>query len=203
MKLICVLIALLISTTFCDIFLGRNDKITFDPNVEKIPIFYIKLEEYKSFDKVYFTIEINHGELSNMVSYAFFNRNDTIRDINVQRLYSNEQSSSGDTSTYYFKLDYKNYDYLLLNYRILTRYSDSRITIQTYDSDPFNFFWIILISVFGGIILIIIIIIVCKCKKRSMLSMKNRGDIPPINAIQQGPIIPPPYPQYPQQYVYQ
>ena len=202
MKLICVLIALLISTTFCDIFLGRNDKITFDPNVEKVPIFYIKLEEFKSFDKVYFTIEINHGEISNMVNYIFFNRNDTIYDVNVQSLYSNEHSSSGSTSTYYFKLDYKNYAYLFVNYKINMRYSNSRITIQTYDSDPFNFFWIILISVFGGIILSIIITIVCISIKRRFL-MKNRGDIPPINAIQQGPIIPPPYPQYPQQYGYQ
>ncbi len=202
MKLICALIALLISSTFCDIFLGRNDKITFDPNVEPTRYFYIKLEEYKSFDKVYFTIEINHGEISNMVNYVFFNRNDTIGDINVQSLYSNEHSSSGDTSTYYFKLDYKNYDYLFVNYKINMRYSNSRITIQNYDSDPFNFFWIILISVFGGIILSIIITIVCIYIKRRF-SMKNRGDIPPINAIQQGPIIPPPYPQYPQQYGYQ
>ena len=203
MKLICALIALLISSTFCDIYLGRNDKITFDPNVEPTRYFYIKLEEFKSFDKVYFTIGINHGELSSMVNYAFFNPNYNESDINLQSLYSTGHSGTASTHTYYFKLDYKDYAYLFVNYKINMRYSNSRITIQTYDSDPFNFFWIILISVFGGIILIIIIIIVYKYKKRSMLSMKNRGGIPPINTIQQGPIIPPPYPQYPQQYGYQ
>ena len=202
MKLICVLIALLISSTFCDIFLGRNDKITIDPNVEPTRHFYIKLEEFKSFDKVYFSIQINHGEISNMVNYLFFNPNYNESDINLQSLYSNEHSSSGSTSTYYFKLGYKNFIYLFVNYKINMRYANSRITIQTYDSDPFSFFWIILISVFGGIILIAIIKIVYHCIKRRY-SMKNRGDIPPISTIQQGPIIPPPYPQYPQQYGYQ
>ena len=137
-----------------------------------------------------------------MVNYAFFNPNYNESDINLQSLYSTGHSGTASTHTYYFKLDYKDYAYLFVNYKIDMRYSKSRITIQTYDSDPFNFFWIILISVFGGIILSIIITIVCIYIKRRF-SMKNRGDIPPINAIQQGPIIPPPYPQYPQQYVYQ
>ena len=118
-------------------------------------------------------------------------------------MYSTEYSGTASTHTYYFKLDYKNYAYLFVNYKIDMRYSNSRITIQTYDSDPFNFIWIILISVFGGIILLIIIIIIVRICIKRRFSMKNRGDIPPINAIQQGPIIPPPYPQYPQQYVYQ
>ena len=147
MKLICVLITVLISTNFCDVYLGRNDEKTISPSVETPPYFYIKLDEFKSYDTIYVSIKIKNGVLSDNIFCMYANIDTNQSDFQIKSSYGITSYEGG--SIYYYKFDYKNYPFLYIMYKLSSFHTGTRLTFKTYDSDPLSSSVVILLIAFG------------------------------------------------------
>ena len=198
MKLIIFLTILLISNTFSSVYIGRNEEKTLYSNGNTDYI-YIYLDQFKSYDTVYLSIEIKYGSLSEIIGYLYSDSD------NPSTSYFNTLTSFGKTETsskicYYYKMDYRNFNYLIIKYNVYT--ISTLVTIQTYDSNPLSFIFIIVGCVVGGIILIAIIVVVIICYRRKKRIRAMQGT---INPIPTSPIMPnnPQYvPGYDQNYLY-
>ena len=196
MNLKCFFITILISNTFCYVSLGKNDEKTIYTNEDTSGYFYIRLNEFKSLDTFYVSIGTDDGGLSQDIQIIYTQKTEP-NGTYPQSKFSYGSSNSGSSTTYYYKLDYQNYQYLFIKYKVIQNMY-AKLTFKTYDSDPLTFIFIIVGCVFGAIIIGVIIFIIWFCKRRKK-SANYVGGIAAINAYQQAPIIPgnPQYPQAP------
>ena len=188
MKLIYFISILLISNTFCSIYIGRNKKETIS-SVSSTNYIYIKLDEFKGYDTFYVLIEVKYsGTIYEKLGISYCN--DVSNPGNYYNHYSYGSTESTNSVGYYYKFDYKNYKYLVIANELKYYYTSTRLVITTYDSNPLSFILIIVVIVvciIGGFILIPIIVFLFILFRRRKNRTLAGGT---INPIQPTPIIP-------------
>ena len=152
---------------------------------------YIELNDFSSGDTVYFMIKTNNGKLDNSINVGYANGEGDYKtnfETKSPYLTVSSQSSSESQQAYYYSLDYKNYDYLVVNYYGFDPWNGGKLIVQCSDenlaSDTIKLILIIVFSVVGFIIIVVIVVIVIIC----VIRKKRVGFVHGINNV--SPIAP-------------
>ena len=170
-------------------------------------LIYIELNDFSSGDTVYFMIKTNNGKLDNSINVGYANNgnNDYPESWEQKSPYLtvSSQSSSESKLAYYYSLDYKNYDYLVVNYYGFDPWSGGKLIVQCSDenlaSDTIKLILIIVFSVVGFIIIVVIVVIViiCVIRKKRVGFVHGINNVSPI--APQDPLMNSNQPYYPPQ----
>ncbi len=95
------------------------------------------------------------------------------------------------TKDYYYKLDYKNYDYSVINYNINIRYSNSKLILEANDYDPVKQMAILMLEIFGPILIVSSLALTYLCLRNKYYNSRYAASVQSLNSSQPDPIVPP------------
>ena len=191
MYLIFFFLTLLISNTFCFVYLGKNEEKTINPNIDQDRYFYLKLDEFKSCDAIYLTIKLYPGKLEEEIEITYINQDISKKYYTTESKKPYRITGSDMTKDYYYKLDYKNYDYSVINYNINIRYSNSKLILEANDYDPVKQFAILMLEIFGPILIVSSLALTYLCLRNKYYNSRYAASVQSLNSSQPDPIVPP------------
>ena len=175
MKLIYIYLILLIKSIFSHIYIGRNEKKIIYPSEENTGYIYLYLNQFDSYDTIYIFLEATRCQLSQYIKIAYTDIKDKPEEEQYETISEYDNIDNSDFKGYYFKMDNRDYKYLIIHYFAYTDYSYCILTITTYDANPVDKIYIIISCIIGIILLSIGGVIIYLCIKRRKKSSNLGG----------------------------
>ena len=150
---------------------------------------YIDLKSFSSGDTVYFLIKTDSGSIYNYiyVGYANGNGSDSTTPLRKEPSVTvTTQTNSESKQAYYYSLDYKNYDYMVINYYGFQHWNGGKLVVQCSNknlaADLIKLILIIVFSVVGFVIIIVIVVVIILClrKKKTVGFVGGINNVSPI-----------------------
>ena len=148
-------------------------------------LIYIDLKSFSSGDTVYFLIKTDSGTINNYIytKYSSVNSSSTAREKQDPILTVTTKTNTESKEAYYYSLDYKNYDYIEVNYYGFYPYSDGKLVVQcsnkNLSADIVKLILIIVFSIVGFVIIVVIVVVIILCLRKK----KTVGFVGGINNV--------------------
>ena len=175
-----LLLILLLLNISCKYIIGKDEEITINDNLSNGTI-YIKLDNFINAQNIYVKLNADTGRIDSSI-YIKFNNSQTEdpNGFSEQRYYVHSQIFN--SNNYYYKINYKKYNYIILKYRFHSgETSYGKVNVLASDEDLGNKAirnFIIIASCVGAVILSLCIafpIIQCVRKQKKVV---NTGEVP-------------------------
>ena len=172
-----ILLILLLLNISCKYVIGKDEEITIEDRLDT-GIVYVNLYNFSDTEPVYVTLEVDKGGIDEYIE-AKFSDTQTVDPGNFTNYYYTGYSKTVTSTTYYYQINYKKYNFMIFKYHLDFRWgTPNYLKVKVTDKNPSSkIFLIIIIITVGGFIAVIgaIVGFIYKKKKEQKKDVNTDG----------------------------